>query len=152
MRRDLLDFRFKLFKNCFIGGNTVHHLFHYPYLILDAIKSLCNCLLCLQCCCWSEALSLSFSFFKHATSSSKYLTLITLVTWENWVASRPSVLSKRETWLPLCKTLSRNAQTSPHTAAKAWDFDSKQARPWHRLSSYWKANVQYYAVSQYSTN
>ena len=81
-----------------------------------------------------------------ASSSSKYWTLITLVTRENWVASRPSVLSKRETWLPLCKTLSRNAKTSPHTAAKAQDFQAGTA-----LAStlYWKTNIQYYAVSQY---
>ena len=99
----------------------------------------CKCLLCLRCCCWSEALSLSFSPFKHTTSSSKHLTLITLITWENWVASRPSVLLKRETRLPLCKMLSRNAQTSPHTAAKARDFQAGTA-----LAStlYRKKNIQ----------
>ena len=87
----------------------------------------CNCLLCLRCCLTSEVLSLSFSPFKHTTSSSKHLILIPLITWENWLASGPSALSKRETRLPNLKTLSRNAQTSSHTDAKARDFHAGTA-------------------------
>ena len=109
---DPLNCHLKILHCCLIGGNSIGCPFPlsltFSFILSSAVS---YCLLYLCCCCVNKPIVLPYTS-NLQLPPLKLLTLDTLITWENWIASLPSDLSYWEMLFPLCETLMQEKRRS----------------------------------------